>query len=150
MRYLFTFLSFLFILSSFGQANSYSQYYKFRVYLKDKGYTTYSVDRPETFLSKRAIERKKKENVVIDESDFPISRDYFTLVEKEGGKVVAHSKWFKTLVVEVGDSLRIKSVESLPFVDSVKYIWRGDKPLHEEKARPRLAATGGDEYKISG
>ncbi|MDN5305580.1 MAG: hypothetical protein PWQ53_239, partial [Bacteroidota bacterium] len=40
--------------------------YRFRVYLKDKGSEMeYSVDNPQSFLSKRAIERKRKERVDI-------------------------------------------------------------------------------------
>ncbi|WP_298648674.1 S8 family serine peptidase [uncultured Proteiniphilum sp.] len=152
MRYLFAFLLSLFTFFSSGQAFFSSgqaslepQYYKFRVYLKDKGNTVHSPDNPDTFLSGRAIERKKKEKVEIDESDLPVSRDYFTLVEKAGGKVVTYSKWFATLVVEVSDSLRIENIESLSFVDSVKYIWRGNRPLHGERARSRLVPTGCDE-----
>lgn len=145
MRYLFAFLLSLFTLFSSGQITLHPQYYKFRVYLKDKGNTVHSTDNPDVFLSGRAIERKKKENVEIDESDLPVSRDYFTLVEKAGGKIVTHSNWFSTLVVEVSDSLRIGNIESLSFVDSVKYIWRGNRPLPGERARPRLVSVGCDE-----
>ena len=138
MRYLFLFFLSLFTLLASGQTSFHPQCYKFRVYLKDKGNTPHSPDKPETFLSGRAIERKKKEKVAIDISDLPISSDYFTLVEKAGGKVITHSKWFSTLVVEVGDSGRIGNIESLPFVDSVKYIWRGSGFPARERARPRL------------
>ncbi|MEA4916646.1 S8 family peptidase [Proteiniphilum sp.] len=141
MKYFFTFLFFLFTLFLSGQTTQHPQCYKFRVYLKDKGYSTYSTENPRAFLSKRSIERKRKEKIIIDKSDFPISRDYFTLVEKAGGKIVTHSKWFNTLVVEVTDSVGIGSIESFPFVDSVKYIWRGSKTLSDEKARPRLSST---------
>lgn len=138
MRYLCIFFLSLFTLLSSGQTLPYPQNYKFRVYLKDKGNSPYSIDNPETFLSGRAIERKKKEAVGIDESDFPISRDYFTMLEKAGGKVITYSKWFSTIVVEVSDSIMIGNIEPLSFVDSVKYVWRGAAPAHVEKVRPRL------------
>ncbi|RNC64859.1 S8 family serine peptidase [Proteiniphilum sp. X52] len=142
MRYLFLFFLSILALPASGQTSYHPQYYKFRVYLKDKGDIPHSPDKPETFLSGRAIERKKKEKVTIDRSDLPISSDYFTLVEKAGGKVITHSKWFSTLVVEVGDSVGIGNIESLPFVDSVKYIWRGNKLPAAERARPRLVPVG--------
>lgn len=145
MRYLFVFLLSLFTLFSSGQTSQHPQYYKFRVYLKDKGNTPHSPHNPGIFLSGRAIERKKKEKVEIDESDLPISRDYFTLVEKAGGKIITHSKWFTTLVVEVSDSLGIGNIESLSFVDSVKYIWRGNRLPVGERARPRLVPLACDE-----
>lgn len=145
MRYLCLFFLFLFTLSSYGGVFPYLQSYKFRVHLKDKGNTSHSLEDPQTFLSSRAIERKKKEKVNIDESDLPISDDYFTLVEKAGGKVITYSKWFTTLVIEVNDSLMIGNIESLSFVDSVKYVWRGSKSIPDERTRPRLVPVNCNE-----
>lgn len=139
MRYFFVLLLSFFSFLSFGQEAQHSQYYKFRVYLKDKGDTGHTLHNPETFLSQRAIERKLKEKVTIDDADLPISNDYFTVVEKSGGKVVSFSKWFSTFVVEVADSLLIGNIESLSFVDSVKFVWRGNKIPLGEKPRPRLS-----------
>ncbi len=113
--------------------------YKFRVYLSDKGKTGCSLDDPSRFLSRQAIERRKRQGVVVDESDLPIARDYIALVEMAGGKVVASSKWLSTLVVETRDSLGIVQIEALPFVDSVKYIWRGIDTPYRGGLRPRLA-----------
>lgn len=140
MKSIFLSLFFFFTLFSFGQISQHPQQYKFRVYLKDKGPNDFSVDNPSAFLSQQAIERKKKEKVDIDQSDFPISPDYFTLVEKAGGKVVSHSKWFSTLVVEVADSLSIQNIESLSFVDSVRYVWRGTNFNRSNLLRPRLSS----------
>ena len=70
--------------------------------------------------------------------DLPISRDYYSLVEQAGGEVVAYSKWFSTFVVQMNDSLGISRIETLPFVDSVKYVWRGVDRFHREEHRPRL------------
>lgn len=112
--------------------------YKFRVYLSDKGDTDYSVSNPSQFLTEKAIERKRVQNVEIDEADFPISVDYFALVEMAGAEVVSHSKWFKTLVVEVADSLKINDIKSLSIVDSVKYVWKGTNNAYRKALRPRL------------
>ncbi|WP_294080675.1 S8 family serine peptidase [Proteiniphilum sp. UBA5384] len=147
MRLLSLFFLFFFTLSTYGNISYYSQTYKFRIYLKDKGNSIYSPENPQAFLARRAIERKKKEKVLIDKSDLPISRDYFMLVEKAGGKVITYSKWFTTLVVEVNDSLMIENIKSLPFVDSVRYVWRGDKSVPGENIRPRLASYSGVQNK---
>lgn len=143
MRRLHLILLLLFSLSVFGQSPSLSPSlkYRFRVYLKDKGPIPYQIDEPSLFLTKQAIERKKRQDVPIDEADFPISRDYFILLEKAGGKVIAHSKWFSTITVQVDDSLSIGEVLSLPFVDTVKYVWRGFVPPDRYTMRPRLEKT---------
>src|SRR5690554_6312507 len=70
-----------------------TQFYKFRVHLKDKGHTEYTLKDPSQFLTQKSIERKKIQNVEVDERDFPISNDYFSLLQKAGSKVVSHSKW---------------------------------------------------------
>ena len=130
--------AFLYSISKAGHDNTLSHNFKFRVYLKDKGHNEYTVDNPNQFLTEKAIERKKIQNARIDESDFPISNDYFNLVQKAGGEVISHSKWFKTIVVEVEDSLKIDEISSLSFVDSVKYVWKGIVGNYKKPLRPRL------------
>lgn len=131
---LFFFISLL----SYSGTEPTTIYYKFRIYLTDKGGGDYSIDNPSQFLSDNAIERKRVQEVDIDEKDFPISDDYFALIEMSGGKVVSYSKWFKTVVVEVDDSLKINDIKSLSIVDSVKYVWKGAKNRYAKALRPRL------------
>ena len=69
------------------QSITNSQFYKFRIYLKDKGFNEYTLEDPSQFLSPKSIDRKKTQNVEIDERDFPISKDYFKLIEKQEAKL---------------------------------------------------------------
>ena len=135
MRSLFILILFFFSIHSFGHSSLQSLNYRFRVYLKDKGITTYTLDQPERFLSLKAIERRKDQNVAVDETDLPISRDYFKLLEKAGGKVVSHSKWFRTITVQVTDSLLINDKISR----DGKYIISSDQVK-------LLNVTGADNY----
>lgn len=129
----------LFLLITFSlSAQSESQQYKFRVYLKDKGQTQLSVSNPEKFLSRKSIERKKNQKVAIDSSDLPISPDYFKSISQSGANVVSYSKWFKTIVVQLKDSAQINDILNLSFVDSAKYVWRGRERNSRIIARPRL------------
>lgn len=131
----------LFIVLTFSLQAQDVQQYKFRVYLKDKGDIDYSVDNPEKFLSLKAIDRKKRQNVVVDESDFPISPDYFMQLAQAGGEVISYSKWFKTVVMQLNDSAQIGNALNLPFVDSIKYVWKGFVRNKTETIRPRLLHT---------
>ncbi|MDO5523482.1 MAG: hypothetical protein Q4G48_05490, partial [Bacteroidia bacterium] len=119
-------------------AQNAQQQYKFRVYLKDKGNTEFSVSEPEKFLTKQAIERKKTQQAAIDETDFPISPDYFAQIAQAGGRPVTHSKWFSTITVQVKDSAGIDEILQLPFVESARYVWRGIERPHRNPVRPRL------------
>jgi subtilisin family serine protease len=119
--------------------------YKFRVHLRDKGRTDYCISEPERFLSRAAIERRKRQNVAVTESDLPISRDYFTLIERAGGRVVSHSNWLKTFIVHVPDSARIATIAQLSFVDSVQFVWRGHHNTQLNEVRPRLQRSDNEE-----
>lgn len=106
--------------------------YKFRLTLKDKGQTTYTIDKPEEFLSSKAIERRQKQGLVVDASDLPISSEYLKAIENVGGVVVAKSKWTGTVAVHCSDSMLVEKYKELPFVSDALFVWKG-KPKGEVK-----------------
>jgi subtilisin family serine protease len=106
--------------------------YKFRLILKDKGTTPYTIDKPEKFLSPKAIERRQRQGIAIDESDLPLSQDYLKAIEAVGGTIVAKSKWLATVAVNCSDSAMAEKYKELPFVSDVKFVWKG-KPAGEEE-----------------
>lgn len=113
----------------------YQEYdYKYRLTLKDKGTPDFSLNQPEQFLSAKAIERRKKRNVAIDESDLPISKDYLEQIEKVGGIIVSQSKWLKTVCVQCEDESLIDKYKELPFVEDVLMVWRGKKEKQKEES----------------
>ncbi|HHT29780.1 MAG: S8 family serine peptidase [Petrimonas mucosa] len=129
----------LFLLLSIAlSAQTTQMQYRFRVYLKDKGNSEVTLSEPEKFLTPKAIERKRRQQVPIDQSDLPISSDYFNQLKSVGAKPVSHSKWFNTIVIQLNDSSRIDAVLQLPFVDSARYVWRGIERNHRYSVRPRL------------
>lgn len=99
--------------------------YKFRLTLKDKGQAGYSIDKPEQFLSKKALERRKRNNVTINQTDLPISQNYLQTIEETGAIIVAKSKWMKTVAVHCTDSSMVEKLKQLPFVSDAKFIWKG-------------------------
>lgn len=113
----------LLVLSSF-QAGA-EEVYRFRVYLNDKGGSDFSIDRPEEFLSEKAIARRLKQNIAITEADLPISRSYMDSLIVAGVTPIVHSRWLVTVVVESRDSFAIEQVANLSIVDSVKWVWKG-------------------------
>lgn len=97
--------------------------YKYRVTFKDKANTEYSVDRPQEFLSMRAIERRNRQQLPIDATDLPVSGTYLETVEKIGASVVATSKWNNTALVTLNDTLLAERLRALPFVVSARKVW---------------------------
>lgn len=111
----------LFVLSM-GQASA-EKVYKYRVSLKDKVGTTYSIDKPEEFLSERAIERRNRQQLPIDETDLPVSGKYVDELKATGVRLVTTSKWNNTVVLEVSDTLLMDEISKKSFVTGVKKVW---------------------------
>ncbi|MDR2810644.1 MAG: S8 family serine peptidase [Tannerellaceae bacterium] len=99
----------------------------FRIYLKDKGPSGYSIDNPKFFLSQEAISRRQKEHIPVDTSDLPIAHAYLDTLGALGAKPVVTSKWFSTVVVECEDSAIAGQLQALSIVDSVKWVWKGNR-----------------------
>lgn len=119
-RLVFTFIIFLFFSSLKAETSRY------RVYLKDKGETAYSLSSPERFLSSAALERRTRQHIPIDKTDIPISQAYLDSLEAQGGHIVTQSKWMQTVVVDVPDSVLVHRLSCLSIVDSICFVWRGE------------------------
>lgn len=104
--------------------------YKFRIYLKDKGEPGFSIDKPDEFLSAKALERRRKQNIEIDISDLPISASYLNTIEELGCKVIAKSKWVNTVVIHCRDSNSVSRIRNLDFVESAQCVWIGNSALN--------------------
>lgn len=117
--------------------------YMFRLQLKDKGKTSYSADSPEQFLSKRAIDRRNKQNIGINETDMPISSEYIKTIEDLGCRVIARSKWLSTISIYCNDSLLVDKLKGLDFISYTTFVWKGDtiSTASKEITRSKRSAT---------
>ena len=50
--------------------------YKYRVSLTDKQATEYSLDKPEQYLSRKALDRRARQGLKVDSTDLPVCRTY--------------------------------------------------------------------------
>lgn len=116
---------FVFFLALLSVQAKAEEAYRFRIYLKDKGASEFALDKPEEFLSEKAISRRLKKNISIDESDLPIANAYMDSLVAAGVEPVVNSKWLGTVVVETKDSLVVEKLALLSIVDSVKWVWKG-------------------------
>lgn len=120
--------------------------YQFRIQLKNKGETSYSINKPEEFLSKKAIERRKRQHLSIDNSDLPISSDYLSKIEELGFIIVAKSKWLQTISVQCSDSALINQLRNLDFVNGVTLAWKSKDSIPSDtkstKRRPTTKNKG--------
>ena len=79
-------------------------YYKFWIQLSDKKFNEYSTDKPEEFLSLRAIERRNRQGIAITEQDLPVSSVYLDSLTEYPLRILFTSKWMNAVVVRTVDS----------------------------------------------
>lgn len=101
--------------------------YLYRIWFTDKNHNTCSTERPEEFLSAKAIERRERQGIEITEEDLPPSEHYITEVLKRGGKAICRSRWLNTVVVASGDARLAAKLKKLPFVKKAEKIYEKEK-----------------------
>ncbi len=110
--------------------------YVFRIQLADKHGTSYSINRPEEFLSQKAIERRKKQRCKIDQTDLPINPAYLKTIEKECGKIVSKSKWNNTVLVVTKDpGAKTLWRQKCEFIKDIIRVWETPDSVNNPNER---------------
>jgi len=113
LRYSLLVLSCLWLFSTAG----FAQVQQYFLYFSDKDTAQFLVSPPEEYLSERAVERRQKQSITVDISDFPVNPNYIQEIETQGAEVIYTSKWFNAALVESSDDI----VEQLLSSDYVLY-----------------------------
>ena len=108
------------------------EFSRYRVSLIDKKGTDAELSHPEKFLSERALQRRQRQHLPITESDLPVSKVYVNQLLAQGVTLVTSSKWNNTVVVESQDSLLEDRLAKLPFVKSVRKVWKTPSSVSEK------------------
>lgn len=95
--------------------------YKFWVEFSDKANNPYCLCRPTEFLSARALERRAKANIPIEDNDLPVNPHYLEALKAAGVHLHSTSRWLNAVAVRA-DSASIRRVEQLPFVQGIRYL----------------------------
>lgn len=94
---------------------------KYWIEFSDKNDNPYSVFHPGEFLSARAIERRAKAGIAVDETDLPVTPAYIKILKDSGLKLHGVSRWLNAAVI-IADSSVLKNLRALPFVRRVVYL----------------------------
>jgi len=100
-----------------------------RLCLKDKGNPPFSLAHPEDFLSLKSIGRRQQQNLPVDSIDLPLDPAYMEAIRETGATIQTYSKWVRTVVVNVTDTTILSRLTSLPFIDTLYCVWKGNLPV---------------------
>lgn len=123
---------------------------KYRVYFTDKQATEYDLSQPEAFLSQKSLLRRQRQHLAVDSTDLPVCSRYLRQLEKAGAHIVLSGKWLNFATVSFNDTALVSRLATLPFVRSLKLVWRASQGeellLQRDSLIGRLSKVKGEYY----
>lgn len=86
----------------------------------DKANSPYSIDNPSEFLSQRALDRRARLGIEIDEYDIPVNPQYLQAVADCGAQLLNTSKWLNGVSVYTTSQSVVDAINALEFVEVVR------------------------------
>ena len=121
-----------------------SKCYVYRYTLVDKAGTLFQLDHPQRWLSRKAIERRKRQHLALDSTDLPVSARYlskFRLPAKEanatGTVIIGTSRWNNTVLVRSQDTTLLNRFAKLDCVKSARCVWTAPDSIEHKVAPPK-------------
>ena len=115
MKRLFPLLAFFISLQLFAQEDAW-------IYFKDKPNAATFLASPLTMLSQRALDRRTRQNIALDNKDVPIEATYYNQIKNTTGiTILAKSKWLNAIHVQ-GTQSRINSLKNtFTFIQKIEF-----------------------------
>lgn len=111
------FLPVFFITFMVASANSYAQFSRYIIKLKNKTGTPFSITNPSAFLSQRAIDRRNRYSINLDETDLPIPTAYIDSIRLSGNVTILNtSKWLNQVCIKTTDTAALNKINRFSFV----------------------------------
>lgn len=81
--------------------------------------STYTLNKPQQFLSERAIKRRASMGIGFIENDLPVSPQFLSTLSSSGFKIVSKSKWLNGAAIVAKSKEEADVLNRLPFAHSV-------------------------------
>lgn len=111
----------LFVIALLIFQSAAGQDYYYFVSFTDKDNSGFSINEPAQFLSQRAIERRQKQNLAVQDQDLPVSAMYVENIKNKGIEVFEQSRWFNGVIVKTTQA-EADQLKNELYVESVEYI----------------------------
>ncbi|MBN1182453.1 MAG: S8 family serine peptidase [Bacteroidales bacterium] len=108
--------------------------HKYWIEFTDKKNNLYSLDKPEKFLSERALKRRITQSIPIDYYDLPITPMYLDSLRNMGLTILTSSKWMNGATIYTTDTSLLNQLSQVSFIKSIKKTFFDSTAL---KSTPR-------------
>ncbi|MDR0941483.1 MAG: S8 family serine peptidase, partial [Bacteroidales bacterium] len=95
---------------------------RYRISFNDKENSVYSLERPQEFLSEKALARRTQYNIEITDEDVPVNAHYIDSISNCKAQLCNSSKWFNSAVFLCDSTTDFDQIRSFPFVKSCEFI----------------------------
>ena len=116
----------------------------------DKNNTPYSINKPEEFLSSRAILRRKKQNIPVTTTDLPVDPAYVDSLQKLGITVKYTSKWLNGCIAFSSDKLLMDTLDKYSFVKEVDLTYISSSTSKAKLEEERFGKKATEEEYVYG
>jgi hypothetical protein len=107
----------VFIALFIAEADSYAQFSKYIIRLKDKGTNPFAISNPIQYLTQRSIDRRTRYSIAIDSTDLPITPRYIDSIRLAGAVTILNtSKWLNQVLIQTTDAAALAKINGFPFV----------------------------------
>lgn len=114
------------------------------VFFRDKGPAADALlERPEAFLTAKALERREAQHLAVDLRDLPVWPAYLDGLRHAGYEVVAVSRWLNAAVITHAASAEKMSAQ-FDFVRGTRPVmqYQREEPVHAERTEAPLMQSG--------
>lgn len=101
--------------------SSQNNYKKYRITFTDKNNSPYSIEQPQEFLSKRALDRRERYKIALTKRDLPVTPSYIEQVVDTNVVLINKSKWMNFITVYFKNDSVLSTIENLDFVKNVTH-----------------------------
>ncbi|MEM1137701.1 MAG: S8 family serine peptidase [Bacteroidota bacterium] len=117
----FTINNFLLIAFCLSFSSAASQTNSYLIFFKDKVGTSFNLSEPQAFLSEKAIQRRTKQNISINERDLPVSEVYLDSISALGGEIIYTTKWLNGALIEANNGDILSTIKDLSFIKELDF-----------------------------
>ena len=125
--------------TAFAQEEAKEFAYIYRISLTDKN-GAIGLDNPLELLSQKALDRRQRQGLTLDESDRPVNPKYVKKIQKLA-QVIGTSRWMNTVLVRVTDTTVVDKIVDLKFVSGAHKVWTSTGKEEELPERGKYATA---------
>lgn len=96
---------------------------RYFVFFTNKNNNPYSLSNPSQFLSQRALDRRQRQGIALDQHDLPVTPAYLDSIRMVPNVQLIHwTKWLNGATFETNDTTALQTINNFSFTGQIKSV----------------------------